>query len=105
NVAGARTAVEHLIRLGHRRIAHIGGPMHLTSGRERYRGYCEAMRDAGLPVMADHVRFGDHLFNSGYAHAFELLAAAPPPTAIFIANNMMTLGALNAMHDQRIHIP
>jgi LacI family transcriptional regulator len=105
NVAGACSAVEHLIRLGHRHIGHIGGPMHLTSGRERYRGYCEAMRAAGLPIVSEHIRFGDHLFAGGYTNTLELLAADPRPTALFIANNMMTLGALTAMHDRDVHVP
>jgi len=105
NVAGARAAVEHLIQLGHRRIGHIGGPLRLTSGRERYRGYQEAMQEAGLPIDADWVRFADHQHAGGYAAAVELLAVDPPPTAIFIENNMMTLGALNAIHDQDQRIP
>jgi DNA-binding LacI/PurR family transcriptional regulator len=105
NVAGARSAVEHLTQLGHKRIGHIGGPMRLTSGRERYQGYCDALRSAGLRVHPEHVRFGDHQFDSGYARALELLAVDPPPTALFIANNMMTLGALNAIHDRGKRIP
>lgn len=105
NVAGARSGVEHLIHLGHQRIGHIGGPLHLTSGRERYQGYLDAMQAAGLPVSPDWVRFGDHGHASGYNKALELLDADPSLTAMFIENNMMTLGALNAFHDRGKRIP
>ncbi|MBE0690940.1 MAG: LacI family DNA-binding transcriptional regulator [Anaerolineae bacterium] len=105
NIAGAHMAVDHLIGLGHARIGHIGGPLHLTSGRERYQGYQEAMRAAGLPVEQSWVRFGDHRHESGYNSALELLEIDPPLTALFIENNMMTLGALNALHDKGIRIP
>lgn len=105
NVAGARQAVEHLIKLGHRRIGHIGGPVHLTSGRERYQGYVEAMEQADLKIEPEWVRFGDHRYESGYAKALELLEVKPRLSALFIENNMMSLGAFNALHDQNIGIP
>lgn len=105
NVAGARTATEHLLRLGHQRIGHIGGPLHLTSGRERYEGYLEAMQASPWPASPDLVHFGDYRRESGYNAATELLQSDTPPTALFVANNLMTLGALNAIHDQGISIP
>jgi DNA-binding LacI/PurR family transcriptional regulator len=105
NVAGAQTAVEHLIALGHTRVGHIGGPVHLTSGRERYQGYQQAMDNAGLAISPNLVRLGNHLYESGYSCALDLLDSADPPTALFIANNMMTLGALNAIHDRGRRIP
>ncbi|MBX3081878.1 MAG: LacI family DNA-binding transcriptional regulator [Anaerolineae bacterium] len=105
NVMGARQAVEHLISLGHQRIGHIGGPLHLTSGRERYQGYQAAMHDAGIDVPPDWVRFGDHRHDSGYQNALELLAVTPNLTALFIENNMMTLGAMNAIHDRGMRVP
>jgi len=105
NVAGAQAAVEHLINLGHRRIGHLGGRMRLTSGRERYEGYQQAMKNRNLPVSEGWVRFGDHRHESGYSRALELLDERNTPTAWFIANNMMTLGALNAIHDRGKRIP
>ena len=50
NVAGARSAVQHLIQLGHQRIGHVGGPLRVTSGRERFEGYRKAMNEAGLKI-------------------------------------------------------
>lgn len=105
NIAGAHMAVKHLISLGHTRIGHIGGPLHLTSGRERYQGYQEAMHDAALEIDPAWVCFGDHRHESGYTSALELLKVTPPLTAVFIENNMMSLGALNAFHDKGICIP
>lgn len=105
NVGGARTAVEHLISLGHRRIGHIGGPLHLTSGRERLQGYMEGMQSAGLPVEDDWIRFGDHKYASGYDNTAALVREHPELTALFIENNMMSLGALAALHDGGIRIP
>lgn len=105
NVAGAQSAIDHLVSLGHRRIGHIGGRMALSSGRERYEGYKLAMEKHGLPIADGWVRFGDQQHASGYARALELLDETHPPTAWFVANNMMTLGALNAIHDRGKHIP
>lgn len=105
NVEGAYSAVSHLITLGHHRIAHIGGPHHLTSGRERYEGYHRAMQDAHLVVEPGWIRTGDHRHESGYECVQSLLDLSPIPTAIFVSNNMMTLGALNAIHDRGIRVP
>ncbi|MCA0455016.1 MAG: LacI family transcriptional regulator [Chloroflexi bacterium] len=105
NIAGARSAVEHLISLGHERIGHIGGPLRLTSGRERYQGYQQAMAEARLIPEESWVRFGDHRHQSGYEQTWQVLEDNPTLTALFIENNMMTLGALNAIHDYGKRIP
>ena len=105
NVQGAYDAVAHLIRLGHCRIALIGGPVQITTARERQEGYEKALRDYGLPVDETLVRIGDFKQDSGYCTAGELLALDDPPTAIFAANNLTTLGALNAIHEKGLNIP
>jgi DNA-binding LacI/PurR family transcriptional regulator len=105
NVGGAQCAVEHLIALGHRQIGHIGGPLYVTSGRERLQGYQQAMEQAGLAVESGWIRIGDHKYEGGYQNTVALLADHPELTALFIENNMMSLGALTALHDQRIGIP
>ncbi|MBK8021235.1 MAG: LacI family DNA-binding transcriptional regulator [Chloroflexi bacterium] len=105
NTEGAFNAVTHLIRLGHRRIGMIGGPQHLTSGRERLEGYRQAMRSAGLTVSKKWIRLGDHRYDSGFELLHQLLECDPPVTAIFASNNMMTLGALNALHQRGKRIP
>ena len=105
NIQGAYDAVDHLIRLGHRRIGLIGGPMRITTARERQEGYAKALRDHGLTVAEALIKGGDFKQDSGYRAAHELLALDDPPTAIFTANNLMTLGALNAIHETGLRIP
>ncbi len=105
NFKGSLSAVQHLIELGHRQIGVISGPLHLTSGRERYAGYLQAMSDAKLAVRSDLTRFGDYKQRSGYTLAQELITSPDPPTALFVANNVMTIGALNAIHQIGRKIP
>jgi len=105
NEQGAREATEYLIRLGHRRIGLIAGPTRLTPARERQTGYEKALREHGLKVDKDLIKVGNFKQVSGYAQAVELLTMPNPPTAIFVTNNLMTLGALNAIHDKGFKIP
>jgi LacI family fructose operon transcriptional repressor len=105
NIAGARSAVEHLIQSGHQRIGHIGGPLRSTSGRERHQGYMQAMQNAGITPSPEWVRMGDHLYEGGYEHTADLLKTSPELTAVFVENNMMSLGAMNALHDAGVRIP
>lgn len=105
NEKGAREATEYLIGLGHRRIGLITGPARLTTGRERQAGYVKALLEHGLELDGSLVKIGDFKQVSGYQLAGELLAMAHPPSAIFATNNLMTLGALNAIHEQGLAIP
>ena len=103
--AGSHAAVSHLIALGHKRIGVISGPLHLSSAQDRYTGYLQAMSEAGLSVDANLTRFGDYRLESGHDLARELMNRRKPPTALFVANNQMTIGALNAIHEMDIRIP
>jgi DNA-binding LacI/PurR family transcriptional regulator len=105
NFKGAFLAVQHLTQLGHKRIGVVSGPLHLTSARERYTGYLQAMSDAQLAVETSLTRFGDYRQASGYTLTRELLETPDPPSALFIANNQMTIGAMNAIHDGGWIIP
>jgi len=105
NVLGAYEAVSHLIQLGHRRIGLIGGPVHITTGRERQEGYKKALTEHGIGLDEGLIKIGDFKQGSGYQMACELLETDDPPTAIFTANNLMTLGALNAIHEKGLNIP
>ena len=104
-LAGAVSAVNHLVALGHKRIGIINGPLHLSSARDRYSGYLQALSDARIKADATLTRFGDYRLESGYQLAVELISLKRPPTALFVANNQMTIGALNAIHDARRRIP
>lgn len=105
NVRGTFAAVDHLARLGHSRIGFVSGPTHTTTGRERLEGYERALEGQGLLVDRELVLAGDFKQHSGYDLTRELLHLANPPTAIFAANNLMTLGALQAIHEQGLIIP
>ncbi|MCL5996111.1 MAG: LacI family transcriptional regulator [Chloroflexi bacterium] len=105
NREGACEAVSHLIGLGHTRIGFIGLPLGLTVGSERYQGYLDALAQHGRTPLDELIRIGDAKQSSGYQCASELLALGCPMTALFVANNLMTLGALDAIHERRIVIP
>ncbi len=105
NVLAARQATEHLIDLGHRRIAFVagvGGSM-LTADRER--GYRAALEAAGKRVSAATVVAGDLSVAGAAAAAKRLLAVDPRPTAIFCANDEMAIGAASAIAEQGLRIP
>ena len=105
NAGGARQAVEHLVGLGHERIGLISGPIDTTPGRGRYEGFVAALGDAGIELDEAHVQQGDFREEGGYQAALRLLAVQPPLTAIFAANNLMSIGALRALRDMGASVP
>lgn len=105
NQEGAYYAVSHLIRQGHRSIAMINGPSALTTARERALGFERAMRDANLPIPESMVRNTEFNHSAGYAEMRKLLLSSAPPTAVFTASNLLTLGALQAIHELHRAIP
>jgi len=105
NVGGAFLAVKHLIDLGCQRIGMIGGSPHLSTGRERYEGYRKAHSAAGLKVDERLIKVGNFRTDGGYRLAQELLDASAPPQALFVANNLMTLGALRALRERGVRLP
>jgi DNA-binding LacI/PurR family transcriptional regulator len=105
NVRGAYDAVEHLVGLGHRRIAFIEGRPELSTSRERLQGYQQALEANGIDFDAALVRPGDSRQQSGRELAAALLALPAPPTALLAGNNLMTLGALEAIHLRGMRIP
>lgn len=103
NFNGARKAVEHLIALGHTRIAFFGGDARITTQQERYSGYCAAMEAAGLPLSAELV-FETEVSKDGGALAMERALASPAkPTAATCYNDVIAIGATHAlaMRDMR----
>lgn len=104
NRHGGEEATEHLIARGYRRIACIAGPEGASTSEERLAGYRAALRDHGLggdgagPDGA-YVRHGDFRVEGGRAAMKQLLALPEPPDAVFVANNLMTVGALAALRE------
>ena len=97
NVGGARAGVEHLLRLGHRRIAMIGDDQRIFTARERKCGFCEALRGAGVEPDESLVRLDVHDTATAEAVTRELLDLPGAPTALFAANNRIATGALHAL--------
>lgn len=92
---GARHATRHLLDLGHRRIAHIAGPPHRFTGLERRWGYEAALREADIEPDPAMVEVGDYSFESGEATMRRLWEKQP--TAVFVAGDVMALGAIRAL--------
>lgn len=105
NRKGAFTATEYLIELGHRRIAHIAGLSNIPTTTERVDGYQAAMDKHGVPIADELMRYSRSDYDSGAEIMQELLALAEPPTAVFTANNLLTLGALKTIHYNDLTVP
>jgi LacI family transcriptional regulator len=97
NIGGARSAAEHLLAQGHRRIAMVGDPETVYTSTERLRGLRQALAAAGIELDPRHVRLGSHAVGQAEAVVRDLLDAAEPPTAIFCGNNRNTVGAVRAL--------
>lgn len=103
NIEGARMAVEHLIRLGHRRIATITGPLDMVAGQDRLTGYRQALEARGIPVEEELIVEGDFTESGGMAAMQRLLPASP--SAVFVASDMMAIGALKALRQADLQVP
>jgi LacI family transcriptional regulator len=105
NVEGSRNCVRHLISLGHRKIAIVTGPPSLQTAAERLQGYREAMHEAGIPTYPELIMEGNFRAEGGYLRGRELLAGTDRPTAVFVCNNMMSLGLLKALVELGLRCP
>jgi DNA-binding LacI/PurR family transcriptional regulator len=109
NVVGGRMAAEHLLELGHRRIAVIKGGSHLEVERvsglptvpdQRMRGFCDALAEAGITLRAADTRDGDFTIRGGRVAMNALLSPAHPPTAVFCLSDEMAFGALQTIRER-----
>ncbi|MER5702057.1 LacI family DNA-binding transcriptional regulator [Micromonospora sp. NPDC002296] len=105
NWAGGRAATEHLLGLGHQRIAVIGGPAAVPCSRARVDGYRAAMDAAERRIPAGYVRTGDFTSPSGYRETNALLDLPRPPTAIFACSDEMAWGAYEALYERGLRVP
>ncbi|MEV8437730.1 LacI family DNA-binding transcriptional regulator [Actinosynnema sp. NPDC051121] len=105
NWNGGLTATRHLIELGHRRIAMIGGPERVLCSRARVDGYRAALETAGLAYDPDLVRYGDFHVESGRAQFAPLLDLPDPPTAVFAGSDLQALGVYEAARAAGLRIP
>lgn len=105
NVQGSREAVAHLITNGYQRIGAIIGPKTITTGYERLVGYRQALEEAGIAHDPALEKFGSFKEESGRQATNELLALNPRIDALFVGNNTMTIGALDALHHHGLRVP
>ena len=102
---GARRLVEHLIAVGHREIAHVTDAEDTSTGRERLRGYRDALEAAGIPFQSELVIQTTVDRIGGYRAAQEILARVPLPTAVFTVNNMTAVGTMEALRERGLSVP
>jgi LacI family transcriptional regulator len=106
NRAAAKHAVNHLIHLGHTRIACItNAPLYYTAATDRLAGYRDALREAGLEPDDSLIHEGDFDPQSGYQNMSSLLDLSQPPTAVFVASDVVAFGAMAAIHERGLRIP
>jgi DNA-binding LacI/PurR family transcriptional regulator len=102
---GARLAVEHLAKLGHRRIAFINGPSGWDASADRLAGYKDVLAQLGIAYDPQLVEEGNWEVQSGYPAARKFLALEQRPSAIFAANDLMALGAIYAIQEAGLCVP
>ncbi|MGB9757048.1 MAG: LacI family DNA-binding transcriptional regulator [Candidatus Bipolaricaulaceae bacterium] len=102
---GARLAVEHLVRLGHEKIAFLGGPANVQSSHDRMIAYQGVLREYGLKLYSGLAVFADFTQKAGYEAAKKMLRGSSRPTAIFAANDVIALGVMEAAEELGLSIP
>jgi len=105
SIAGSRALVQHLVSLGHKRIAVLSGPSITSTAEDRIAGYCMALDEAGIPIDPDLIRRGEFRTASGENLTHRLLDEEPTTTAIFAANNAIALGVIDAIAKRGLRIP
>jgi len=105
NRMAATLATSHLLSLGHKIIATIAGPPHRFVSHERFVGFMTVLESNGLSVDTDHVKRGDFHVASAREAGLALLQSAPRPTAIFVANNQMLIGTMQAVAEMALSVP
>lgn len=105
NKHGVYEAVSHLLSLGHQSIGFIGGPKTLSTSNERFEGYKDALLSKDLQLTPNYYCYSDFRQAGGYKAMKDLLRLSSPPSAVVVANNLMTLGALEAINESKLKIP
>jgi DNA-binding LacI/PurR family transcriptional regulator len=106
NVNCGRLATEHLLEVGRRRIAFLGGSHHATTEvRLRYQGYAEALQEAGYSPDPALCADGDYSQQSGYTAMQQLLSLTPEPDAVFVCCDLIAIGAMEAIRESGRHVP
>jgi LacI family transcriptional regulator len=104
-IQGTEMCIRHLAAQGHRSIGIITGPLQLQNAVDRLEGYKNVLRERGLTEDSDLIITGDFRFESGYLQTKQLMLGAKRPTALFVSNGVMGLGALKALKEMGLSCP
>ena len=105
HAAAARTIMKHLVRLGHRQIAHITSSQKIVPYLGRIQGYLDVLKENGLPATKELIRFGSSSLQSGFEMTESLISSGSRFTAIFAAGDVMAIGAMKALKKHGIRVP
>jgi LacI family transcriptional regulator len=105
NFAGGLAAARHLLSLGHRRIAYLGGPATASCSQARTQGFRGAMEAAGLPILDGYVQLRDFFYEDGLVGGAALLDLPEPPTAVFAGCDQLALGVIEAARARGLRVP
>ncbi|MBT2334340.1 LacI family DNA-binding transcriptional regulator [Variovorax paradoxus] len=106
HMQGGLLAVRHLLSLGHKRIACIGGPVGVMPSEQRIEGWRMALAEAGATPNADALLWrGGFTSQGGYEAMHAILRTEHAPSAVFVCNDLMAIGALRAAHESGVHVP
>jgi LacI family transcriptional regulator len=103
--AGVGEAISHLVWLGHKRIAYVGGPSRLRSAAKRLEAFRDSMKHYLPGSEPCAIYEGDFRLEGGRRAAQEMLGLSEIPTAVVVANDMMALGFIAECHERRLHVP
>jgi DNA-binding LacI/PurR family transcriptional regulator len=102
---GIRQGVQHLVAMGHRKIAFITGPIKLHSAQSRLGAFSFSLKECGIAPAPKWIIEGDHTLESGIAAMEQLLKAKPMPTAVMCSNDMTAIGVLHGLYRAGLRVP
>jgi DNA-binding LacI/PurR family transcriptional regulator len=106
---GAYLATQHLIQLGHKRIAYVGDnlfdPHEFPTSQARYSGYAQALQEAGIHLNNRYVKLGNHSYEAAHRLTYELFDLAQPPTAIFAMSDLQAMGCIATINSLNMQVP
>ncbi|GAK03025.1 ribose operon repressor [Geomicrobium sp. JCM 19037] len=102
---GGEMATRHLIDLNHEHIAHIAGPLNTGTALQRYDGYKQTIKAAGISFRSHYVQESDYTMEGGYEAMGKLLSLRTPPSAVFASNIMVAMGAMKAIREHGMDVP
>lgn len=102
---GAYQLTKQLLSLGHRHVAMLAGPKHVSTSVDRVRGYQRALEEAGIESDEDRIYWGNFTQKAGFKMAQKVVDLTPRPTALFAANNFIAIGAIQALKKKNLRVP